>query len=352
MLTTRVVDLSWIPPTARGLLNSALANVELATGRTPSARMVLLLRRGLPFPSLLGVQRVDLPEGGLRLMLAREGYLARALAGCLLRGRRLEYVSWVPRLPIVTMLSMRRTEVFVHDLNLFRPAVYVPPFRQPGCLSRAHQHLSLRRAHRVLSFSRSVRRQVERCCGKEVELVCQRVLRPSRSTRERPGAPVMRAAMFVDDRAYKGAWCADWLYSSSRSFELVLIGTPRPALERALSSRGVRVTWTQCDDTKKWEVFQRCDFLLFASRYEGFGIPPREAGLLGVPSVIVRKAALLDVPRHLSIALSRELTDLDALAAQASAIPRDELIAWASTYAPRDAGAPAPATPSTPASPR
>jgi glycosyltransferase involved in cell wall biosynthesis len=165
------------------------------------------------------------------------------------------------------------------------------------------------------------------------DLFKQRVSFPSSNVEARRQS--RSAVIFLDAREYKGGWLLPRLFSSRGGFDLIVVGEIGEVKVNALRNRGIRVQSLRPTDAEKFCLLAAADYVVFASKYEGFGIPPREAAAMGTPSLIARRAALLDMPRDLSIAVENHVgnIDLDALCGPAAAIDRTQLRAWARTYA-------------------
>jgi glycosyltransferase involved in cell wall biosynthesis len=331
----QIVDLLWIDSAARGLAASAETNVK--TLLDDAKENYLLVRANTEFARTVAANTADraviVPLSRIGTLLAREIWIARCFVFALLRGRTVLYTSWVPRLALVTLLFPIRSRIFVHDLNIFRRRIHDGAFPQPSFLSRAHQWLSIKRATAIGCFARSVQRQIARAAGRAAPLFQQRVSFPPANA-EAPRQP-RSAVIFLDARDYKGGWLLARLFSSSRDFDLIVVGEIGETKANALRTRGIRVRSLRPTRAEKFRLLAAADYLVFASKYEGFGIPPREAAAMGTPSLIARRAALMDMPPELSIAVEDQAgdIDLDALRGLAAGIDRTQLRAWAQTYA-------------------
>jgi glycosyltransferase involved in cell wall biosynthesis len=192
--------------------------------------------------------------------------------------------------------------------------------------------MSIRKATQVNCFARSVQRQVAKLRGGALPgVVRQRVqVTPPEAAKAKPRT----AAIFLDNRGYKGAWMLDRLFSSSKNFELVVVGDISESKANRLRAKGLRVRSTRPSDAEKFSLLSDVEYVIFASKYEGFGIPPREAAAVGTPSLIARRAALMDIPKSLSISLGdfAHDIDLDEVSRLAAKIDRAALKAWAQTY--------------------
>jgi glycosyltransferase involved in cell wall biosynthesis len=224
-----------------------------------------------------------------------------------------------------------KCRLFVHDLNIFRARIHDRRFQQPSWLSRFHQYLSIKRATVVQCFARSVARQLKLLRRDTIAIVGQtvRIVPPARS--EKRGRS---AVIFLDNRDYKGTWALDRLYSSKIGFQLTVIGKIDETHEKRLTSRGLAVRSLRPSDKDKFLLITEADFVIFASKFEGFGLPPREAAAVGTPSLIARRAALLDIPAPLSLSIERcgSRIDLDAIARLAAQIDRGALKQWAAEF--------------------
>jgi glycosyltransferase involved in cell wall biosynthesis len=249
----------------------------------------------------------------------------------MLRGDSVFYTSWLPRLCFSVLLLPIKCRLFVHDLNIFRARIHDEKFRQPSWFSRVHQYLSIKRATVVQCFARSVARQLKLLRRDTIAIVGQtvRIVAPARSEK-RSGS----AVIFLDDRDYKGTWALDRFYSSKKGFQLIVIGKIDKTHEKRLTSRGLAVCSLRPSDEDKFLLMAEANFVIFASKFEGFGLPPREAAAVGTPSLIARRAALLDIPAPLSLSIERcgSHIDLDAIAKLASQINRGTLKQWAAEF--------------------
>jgi glycosyltransferase involved in cell wall biosynthesis len=330
---TQIVDLVWIDPAAIGLATGAAANIKnlLADAQTN----YVLLRAESNFPEILADQnsgRVHLVRiGGTGRLLKRELWVVWLVAQAMLGGRSAFYTSWLPRLCFSVLLLPIKCRLFVHDLNIFRGRIHDGKFRQPSWLSRLHQYLSIKRATVVQCFARSVARQLKLLRRDKIAVVGQtvRIVPPDRS--EKRGGS---AVIFLDDRDYKGTWALDRFYTSKIGFQLTVIGKINELQEKRLTSRGLAVRSLRPSDKDKFLLIAEADFVIFASKYEGFGLPPREAAAAGTPSLIARRAALLDIPAPLSLSIERcgSRIDLDDVAKLATRIDRVALKQWAAEF--------------------
>ena len=113
-----------------------------------------------------------------------------------------------------------------------------------------------------------------------------------------------------------------------------MIGKIDAANEALLKSRGIAVRALRPTNKEKFRLLAECDYVIFASKYEGYGLPPREAAAVGTPSLIARRAALLDIPAPLSLSIDAlgdriDLAEIPRLAAQ---INRGALRQWAAQF--------------------
>jgi glycosyltransferase involved in cell wall biosynthesis len=329
----QIVDLLWINPAALGLAAGAEANIKNLLA--DSGTNVVLIRAESNFATTLADQDPDrvrviaIGEPGRRIK--REAWVLWLTLRAKLQRRHIFYTSWVPRLCASVLVLPVKCRVFVHDLNIWRARIYDARFRQPSFPSRLHQYLSIKRANVVQCFARSVGRQLGLLRREPIPVGGQtvRILQPAPARRPGHGAVI-----FLDDRSYKGTWLLGRLYSSTAGFQLTVIGKIDPANEALLKSRGVAVRALRPSNKDKFNLLNEADYVIFASKYEGFGLPPREAAAVGTPSLIARRAALLDIPASLSLSVGRfgdriDLTEVSTLAAQ---IDGGALKQWAAEY--------------------
>ncbi len=326
---TQIIDYIWIDPAAIGLSTGAKANIKNLCADAP--RNIVLVRAESEYPDFLRdedqsrVRVIAISQGGRALK--RELWVVWFVAQSLLRGERMFYTSWLPRLCLAAMLLPVRSRLFVHDLNIFRRRLYDSHFPQPPFPSRLHQYLSIRRATIVQSFARSVARQLGLLRRDAIPIVDQtvRVVTPPPSAR-----PGNHAVIFLDNRSYKGLWALPRFFTSAPDFTLTVIGTLDTAHQDALRARGFTVRVLRPDNAEKFALLAAADFVIFASQYEGYGLPPREAAAVGTPALIARRAALLDIPAALSLSIERYggRVDLAAIARLAAGIDKDALRMW------------------------
>jgi glycosyltransferase involved in cell wall biosynthesis len=329
----QIVDLIWIDPAAMGLAAGAEANVKnlLADAGTT----IVLIRAGSSFAATLADQdpdrvRVITISATLR-RVKREAWVLWLTLRAKLQRRHIFYTSWVPRLCLLVLLLPIKCRAFVHDLNISRKRIYDARFQQPRLLSRLHQFLSIKRATVVQCFARSVARQLGLSRREPIPIVGQTVRVAPPAQVERPGNC---AVIFLDDRNYKGTWVLNRLYSSQDGFRLTVIGKIDPANEAMLKSRGIAVRALRPSNKDKFKLLSEADYVIFASKYEGFGLPPREAAAVGTPALIARRAALLDIPARLSLSLDQfgDRIDLAEVSRRAAAIDAGALKQWAAEF--------------------
>jgi len=110
---------------------------------------------------------------------------------------------------------------------------------------------------------------------------------------------------------------------------LVRVGPPLPPAETDRSRRyGVRertVELGQLSEASLAEAYRRCDVLLHASLYEGFGWPPLEAMASGTPVVTSTWPSLVEVTDD--AALHADAQDYDGLADHVLTALEDERVA-------------------------
>jgi glycosyltransferase involved in cell wall biosynthesis len=329
----QIVDLVWIDSAAFGLWKSAEANIAnlLADAR----ESYVLVRDDAKFADILAERKLAdvhvVAISGPARLVKREALVLWLALRALVAGRGVFYTSWLPRLCFSVLMLPIKCRLFVHDLNIFRSRVHDEKFRQPSFLSRLHQYLSIRRATVVQSFARSVARQLKTLRRDPIAVVGQTVrIVPPQAPEQRPDS----AVIFLDDRAYKGTWALPRLYSSKPGFQLTVIGKIDPASEKLLRDRGIAVRASRPSDVEKFKLMAEAQVVIFASKYEGFGLPPREAAAVGAPCVIARRAALLDIPPALSLSIDKlgDHIDLAALPELAAGIDRDALARWAESF--------------------
>jgi len=351
MSDVQIIDLVWIDPAARGLANSGAANV---TNLLADADLsYVLVNADSDFIPILAavdsakVRVVAIPRPAR--LLWREFHVLRLAAGAVLFGHRVYYTSWLPRLCACVLLLPIACRLVVHDLNSFRPRIYDAKFRRPSLLSRLHQWLSIKRATVVQCFARSVARQLKllRADGATVISQTVTVVRPA-EIQKRPGS----AVIFLDERDCKGTWVLDRFWCSGKAFQLTVIGKIDPLHETRLRARGIAVRSVRPSEAEKCQLLADAEFLIFCSKYEGFGLPVREAAAFGTPSLIARRAALLDVPPALSLSIDAfgDRVDLAEVARRAAVIDPGALKRWAegflgpvsTAWSPQSAGRAAP----------
>jgi len=329
----QIVDLVWVDAAAFGLWKGAEANLFnlLADARSS----YVLMRDGANFGQILAERQLadvhPIAIGGRARLLKREGWVLWLTLRAWFAGRGVFYTSWLPRLCFAVLALPIKCRLFVHDLTIFRSRVYDAKIRQPSFLSRLHQYLSIRRATVVQSFARSVARQLKLLRRDPIAVVGQTVrIVPPQPAEKRSDS----AVIFLDDRAYKGSWALPRLFSSKPDFQLTVIGKIDPASEKMLRERGIAVRALRPSDAEKFALMAQAQFVIFASKYEGFGLPPREAAAVGTPSVIARRAALLDVPPSLSLSIDKlgDRIDLAELPRLAARIDRDAMRQWAESF--------------------
>jgi len=304
----QIIDFIWIDPAANGLSASAEANLKnlLADAKTN----YVLVRAESNFSWISAdhdkVRLISIAEPARRLK--REAWVSWLIARALLSGRDIFYTSWLPRLCLSVLFMPVKCRIFVHDLNIFRSRVFDTKFPQPSFRARLHQYLSIKRATVVQSFAHSVARQLKLLRRDAITVVSQtvRVITPT-NIEKRPAS----AVIFLDDRNYKGTWALNRFYSSTKNFQLTVIGKIDPANGKLLASRGISVRALRPSNEDKFKLLAEAEYVIFASKYEGFGLPPREAAAVGTPSLIARRAALLDIPTHLSLSIDAFCGDID-----------------------------------------
>ena len=300
-----------------------------------SGTNAVLIRAGSNFAAMLADQDPDrvrvIAIGGPGRRIKREAWVLWLTLRAKLQCRHIFYTSWVPRLCASVLVLPIKCRVFVHDLNIWRGRIYDARFSQPSYLSRLHQYLSIKRANVVQCFARSVARQLGLLRREPIPIGGQtvRILPPAAAERAGHGAVI-----FLDHRNYKGTWLLGRLASSLAGFQLTVIGKISPADEAALQSRGIAVRALRPSNKDKFKLLSEADYVIFASKYEGFGLPPREAAAVGTPSLIVRRAALLDIPASLSLAVGQfgDRIDLAEVSKLAARIDGGALRQWAAEY--------------------
>ena len=328
----QIVDLIWIEPAALGLTTGAESNIRNLVA--DAGTNVFLVRAESSFVQVLA----DLKDANVRViaigewarLLKREAWMLWLVLRAKLQRRHVFYTSWMARICFVVLLLPIKCRVFVHDLNSYRARVHDAKYPQPSFLSRFHQILSIKRPTVVQCFARSVARQLKLLRSDAVIVGDQtvRVIAPVAATK-RGGAVI-----FLDDRSYKGNWALSRFYSSQQDFSLTVIGKIDAANEALLKSRGIAVRALRPTNKEKFRLLAECDYVIFASKYEGYGLPPREAAAVGTPSLIARRAALLDIPAPLSLSIDAlgdriDLAEIPRLAAQ---INRGALRQWAAQF--------------------
>jgi hypothetical protein len=328
----QIVDLVWIEPAAFGLTNGAESNVRNLVA--DAGTNVFLVRKESSFVQVLA----DLKEDNIRVvaiseparLLKREAWMLWLVLHAKLQRRHVFYTSWMARLCFVVLLLPIKCRVFVHDLNSYRARVHDAEFPQPSFLSRLHQILSIKRPTVVQCFARSVARQLKLLRSDAIVVGGQTVRVIAPGAAEKRGG----AVIFLDDRSYKGSWALNRFYSSQKDFRLTVIGKIDAANEALLKSRGIAVRVLQPTNKEKFELLAESDYVIFASKYEGYGLPPREAAAVGTPTLIARRAALLDIPAPLSLSIDAlgDHIDLAEISSLAGQIDRGKLRQWAAEF--------------------
>ena len=104
--------------------------------------------------------------------------------------------------------------------------------------------------------------------------------------------------------------------------------------KRSLELRGIAVRALRPTNKEKFKLLAESDYVIFASKYEGYGLPPREAAAVGTPALIARRAALLDIPAPLSLSIDAlgDRIDLAQLSSLAGADRPRRLRQWAAAF--------------------
>jgi glycosyltransferase involved in cell wall biosynthesis len=328
----QIVDLVWIDPAAFGIYTSAESNIKnlLADAGTN----VVLVRAESNFAQILA----DVKDNNVRViaigerarLFKREAWMLWLVLRAKLQRRHVFYTSWMARFCLVVLLLPIKCRLFAHDLNSYRARVHDAQYPQPSFLSRFHQMLSIKRANVVQCFARSVARQLKLVRRDTIAVGDQTVrVIPAPGAETRGGAVI-----FLDDRSYKGGWALTRFYSSQQGFNLTVIGKIDAAKKALVESRGIAVRALRPTDKDKFKLLAESDYVIFASKYEGYGLPPREAAAVGTPALIARRAALLDIPAPLSLSIDAlgDRIDLAQLSSLAAQIDRDALRQWAAAF--------------------
>jgi hypothetical protein len=328
----QIVDLVWIEPAAFGLTAGAESNIKNLIA--DAGTNVFLVRAESSFVQVLD----DLKDDNVRViaigermrLLKREAWMLWLVLRAKLQRRHVFYTSWMARLCFVVLLLPIKCRVFAHDLNSYRARAHNAKYPQPSFPSRVHQILSIKRPTVVQCFARSVARQLKLLRSDKI-IVCDqtvRVIAPV-NVEKRGGAVI-----FLDDRSYKGSWALDRFFSSQKDFSLTVIGRIDAASEALLKTRGIAVRALRPTNKEKFKLLAECDYVIFASKYEGYGLPPREAAAVGTPALIARRAALLDIPTRLSLSIDAlgDHIDLAEISSFAAQIDRGALRQWAATF--------------------
>ncbi len=328
----QIIDLVWIDPAAFGISTSAESNIKNLMA--DAGTNIVLVRAESNFPQILA----DVKDSNVRVIaIDRRGRLFKREAWMLwlvLRGklqrRHVFYTSWMARFCLVALLLPIKSRLFAHDLNSYRARVHDANYPQPSLLSRLHQMLSIRRATVVQCFARSVARQLGLVRRDTVAVGDQTVRVMAPADAEKRGG----AVIFLDERGYKGSWALSRLYSSQPDFSLTVIGKIDPASKALLESRGIAVRALRPTNKEKFKLLAESDYVIFASKYEGYGLPPREAAAVGTPALIARRAALLDIPAPLSLSIDAlgDRIDLAQISSLAAQIDRGALRQWAAQF--------------------
>lgn len=205
----------------------------------------------------------------------------------------------------VGSLRWPRQLVFVHDLAWRHfPQAYRWPYRAlHGSLFAGYRRLRLSLACHSTAVAEDIRSlcpsstvTVIRCGpGKTAGRLGGRSLREGPrsqvlwvgSLQQRKGLPVALSA------------CSEAARVLGRQIDLVLVGGDAGPFRRQVipSASGVVVhVGHRLDDTDLEDAYRSADVLLFTSRYEGFGLPPIEALVRGVPVICSDLPSLREFP--------------------------------------------------------
>lgn len=200
--------------------------------------------------------------------------------------------------------------ITVHDIIPLRHPELLPSSAK-GRFSRFwHQWLRLQifRAERVLTVSDHARQDIEDVfpgASGKLSTVYNAVPPPEPQRDRRPASGPSGLLYVGRDAPYKNiVGCVETLAALRRSgveVELTIVGEPDPRypeVGQAIRRLGLkdRVTLTgHVDDTTLSELYRNASVFLFLSRYEGFGLPPLEAMVRGVPVVSSDRASLPEV---------------------------------------------------------
>ena len=90
-------------------------------------------------------------------------------------------------------------------------------------------------------------------------------------------------------------WAARYLARRELHLQLVVTGSVEPGVADLVRRSGGRVIEGTLSSAELADLLHRSRALLFSSSYEGFGLPPLEAYLLGTPVVYADAAAVVEV---------------------------------------------------------
>lgn len=313
----RVVLVSTAAPDRPGSMRRYAEAVRLAPAAQPGGSRPVLTAVAVA-PAQESLQRLPGPLGNWFHHAVCAARLRRAVLGAqpdvvhILDGSHAYLANLLP--------GRARVVATVHDLIPLLTSRGELPGRHPSTLGHLLWRLSLRglrRCRRVLADSESTRRDLARLAGLPDEQLVVVPLPlwspgagngPLPTTRgleaeadpNRRGPPVLLHV--GHNGAYKnreGVLRTGALVLREQPVRLVLVGPPpTPALRRLAAELGLAAAaeWS-CDvgDAQLQDLYREAAVFLFPSLYEGFGWPPLEAMVAGVPVVCSDAASLPEV---------------------------------------------------------
>jgi len=276
------------------------------------------------------------PEHGQRGHLRRLLWLQRSLPRLMQHHGASLLLSPLPEAPVLRGV---RSVVLAHDLL---------PLRHPQPTPLLAYHLSyvplvLHQAERVLCNSEATAREVHQRLR-----VPQRKLVPIRlgfNPRDLHPLDVPREPFFLvlgrhDPHKNLERVLRALAAIPDRSLQLRFVGPHdrryTPKLQRLATELGIaeRCQWQSwVSDAERLEVLNRCQALVIASLWEGFGLPALEAMACGTPVIASQTGALPEVVGDAALLVNPR--DVEAIRSAMTAVVRDHTLAvWARRAGP------------------